>query len=391
MDQLSIINEMKKEFKNLFSTDDVRVYFSPGRINLIGEHTDYNGGYVFPCAITLGTYALVSKRDDDNMSFSSMNMEDKTPITFSLKDHNQEKIEWVNYPKGVIEILKEEGYKISHGLNILFYGNLPNGAGLSSSASIEVLTAVICNDIFNLSLDRVKIAQISQRAEREYVGVNCGIMDQFAVSMGKKDNGILLDCQTLKYEYSPLKMDEYKIIITNTNKKHKLGASAYNERRAQCDQSYEIFNNHLKKDSLCDYTTNDYEKLATHLKSEVLQRRVRHAISENERCKSAYEKLNSNDMVGFGKLLNASHKSLKEDYEVTGIELDTLAEIAQNLDFVLGSRMTGAGFGGCTISLVKKDYVEEFKKIVEKAYTEKIGYKPSFYVAEISDGARKLE
>lgn len=388
-----ILTEMKKVFVEKFGDKETRSFFSPGRVNLIGEHTDYNGGHVFPCAISLGTYALVADRDDNKSRLFSVNLADKGVIEFEMSGLTYDKAkDWANYPMGVVSVFEEAGYKCDHGFDIVIDGTLPGGSGLSSSASIEVLTAVILNDAFNFGLDMVEMVKLSQKAENKFVGVNCGIMDQFAVGMGKKDCAILLDCNTLEYRYSQIALQEASIVITNTNKPHSLASSAYNVRRAQCEHAL----NELKEvkpelQALGELSNEDFNKIAGHI-SELLERqRVRHAVYENNRTLEAVEALENNDVTKFGKLMNESHFSLRDDYDVTGENLDTLAELAWAQDGVIGSRMTGAGFGGCTVSLVKNDAIPAFKENVGKAYTEKIGYAPSFYVASIADGTHRIK
>lgn len=388
---MDILATMQEKFKAYFGDEETRAYFSPGRINLIGEHTDYNGGHVFPCAISLGTYALVADRSDNTTRILSLNMEDKGVISFSMEKLVYDKAkDWANYPMGVVAVMEEAGYKATHGFDIIFYGTLPNGAGLSSSASLEVLTAVILNDAFKWDIPMVELVKMCQKAENKFVGVNCGIMDQFAVGMGKKDCAILLDCNTLDYRHSNIKLDGYSIVITNTNKKHRLGESAYNERRSQCEHALAQLQTVKDIRSLGELTVEEFEKIADVITDPVERQRAKHAVYENQRTLEAVKKLETNDIAAFGKLMNDSHVSLRDDYDVTGKELDTLAELAWQQPGVLGSRMTGAGFGGCTISIVKNENIEDFKKNIEEAYTEKIGYPPSFYVANIADGAGRI-
>ncbi|MBR1729071.1 MAG: galactokinase [Selenomonadaceae bacterium] len=390
---MDVLTAMKENFKDCFGDAETREYFSPGRINLIGEHTDYNGGHVFPCAISLGTYALVADRNDNKTRIFSMNLADKGVIEFPMNDLKYNPAyDWANYPSGVVDVFEKAGYKADHGFDIVMYGTLPNGAGLSSSASIEVLMAVILNDTFNFGIDMVDMVKFSQKAENQFVGVNCGIMDQFAVGMGKKDCAILLDCNTLEYRYSKLAMEGYSIVITNTNKKHTLSSSAYNQRRKQCEHALSELQA-VKKDikTLGDLTNAEFDSIADHIEDPLERLRAKHAVYENQRTLQAVDALEKNDLAKFGKLMNDSHVSLRDDYDVTGEELDTLAELAWDQEGVLGSRMTGAGFGGCTISIVKNENIEDFKKNVGEAYTKRIGYAPSFYVANIADGTHKIE
>lgn len=388
---MKILDEMQEVFREKFGAAQTHAYFSPGRVNLIGEHTDYNGGHVFPCAISLGTYALVAPRTDGISRLYSMNLPEQGVVQFPM--HGAVKSDaygWANYPIGVVRVMEDAGHRAAHGFDIVLYGTLPNGAGLSSSASIEVLMAVILNDELNLGIDMVELVKFSQKAENEFVGMNCGIMDQFAVGMGKKDCAILLDCNTLSYRYSKLALDGCSIVITNTNKTHSLVTSAYNERRAQCESALKTLQKVKPIKALGELTNAEFDAIASAIPDPVERRRARHAVYENNRTLEAVKALEANDVKRFGELMNASHVSLRDDYEVTGPELDTLAELAWQQDGVLGSRMTGGGFAGCTVSIVRDAAIPAFEKNVGDAYTAKIGYAPSFYVANIADGARRL-
>lgn len=388
---MKILDEMQEVFREKFGAAQTHAYFSPGRVNLIGEHTDYNGGHVFPCAISLGTYALVAPRTDGISRLYSMNVPEQGVVQFPM--HGAVKSDaygWANYPIGVVRVMEDAGHRAAHGFDIVLYGTLPNGAGLSSSASIEVLMAVILNDELNLDIDMVELVKFSQKAENEFVGMNCGIMDQFAVGMGKKDCAILLDCNTLSYRYSKLALDGCSIVITNTNKTHSLVTSAYNERRAQCESALKALQKVKPIKALGELTNAEFDAIASAIPDPVERRRARHAVYENNRTLEAVKALEANDVKRFGELMNASHVSLRDDYEVTGPELDTLAELAWQQDGVLGSRMTGGGFAGCTVSIVRDAAIPAFEKNVGDAYTAKIGYAPSFYVANIADGARRL-
>lgn len=388
---MKILDEMQEVFREKFAAAQTHAYFSPGRVNLIGEHTDYNGGHVFPCAISLGTYALVAPRTDGISRLYSMNVPEQGVVQFPM--HGAVKSDaygWANYPIGVVRVMEDAGHRAAHGFDIVLYGTLPNGAGLSSSASIEVLMAVILNDELNLGIDMVELVKFSQKAENEFVGMNCGIMDQFAVGMGKKDCAILLDCNTLSYRYSKLALDGCSIVITNTNKTHSLVTSAYNERRAQCESALKALHKVKPIKALGELTNAEFDAIASAIPDPVERRRARHAVYENNRTLEAVKALEANDVKRFGELMNASHVSLRDDYEVTGPELDTLAELAWQQDGVLGSRMTGGGFAGCTVSIVRDAAIPAFEKNVGDAYTAKIGYAPSFYVANIADGARRL-
>ena len=388
---MKILDEMQEVFREKFGAAQTHAYFSPGRVNLIGEHTDYNGGHVFPCAISLGTYALVAPRTDGISRLYSMNLPEQGVVQFPM--HGAVKSDaygWANYPIGVVRVMEDAGHRAAHGFDIVLYGTLPNGAGLSSSASIEVLMAVILNDELNLGIDMVELVKFSQKAENEFVGMNCGIMDQFAIGMGKKDCAILLDCNTLSYRYSKLALDGCSIVITNTNKTHSLVTSAYNERRAQCESALKALQKVKPIKALGELTNAEFDAIASAIPDPVERRRARHAVYENNRTLEAVKALEANDVKRFGELMNASHVSLRDDYEVTGPELDTLAELAWQQDGVLGSRMTGGGFAGCTVSIVRDAAITAFEKNVGDAYTAKIGYAPSFYVANIADGARRL-
>ena len=388
---MKILDEMQEVFREKFGAVQTHAYFSPGRVNLIGEHTDYNGGHVFPCAISLGTYALVAPRTDGISRLYSMNLPEQGVVEFPM--HGAVKSDaygWANYPIGVVRVMEDAGHRAAHGFDIVLYGTLPNGAGLSSSASIEVLMAVILNDELNLGIDMVELVKFSQKAENEFVGMNCGIMDQFAVGMGKKDCAILLDCNTLSYRYSKLALDGCSIVITNTNKTHSLVTSAYNERRAQCESALKALQKVKPIKALGELTNAEFDAIASAIPDPVERRRARHAVYENNRTLEAVKALEANDVKRFGELMNASHVSLRDDYEVTGPELDTLAELAWQQDGVLGSRMTGGGFAGCTVSIVRDAAIPAFEKNVGDAYAAKIGYAPSFYVANIADGARRL-
>lgn len=380
-----------KEFTDIFEVPGEALFFSPGRVNLIGEHTDYNGGMVFPCAITFGTYAVVSKRTDSCMRLFSNNFKEKGIIDVALQTlHYDKKDDWANYVKGVLYFLQQEGFEIPCGLNILIEGNIPNGAGLSSSASLEVLTGTILKETFQLPISKLDIIKLSQKAENQFVGMNCGIMDQFIIGMGKKDHAIALDTGTLEYTYAPVQLKQASIVIMNTNKQRGLTDSKYNERRAECEHALSQLQTVVKIKNLCDLKETEFEKVQHIITSPVERKRARHAVLENIRVKKAIAALVKNDIEEFGALMNASHISLRDDYEVTGIELDTLVESAWNQSGTIGARMTGAGFGGCAIAIVRNDDIEDFTSAVRKEYTQAIGYEPDFYIASIGDGAGKL-
>ena len=386
-------DQLVKVFKEKFGSEgDIRSYFAPGRVNLIGEHTDYNGGHVFPCALTIGTYAIVRKREDRNFRFYSTNFESLGVIEASLDNLKYDKaLDWTNYPLGVVWAFIEKGYPVDCGFDMLLFGNIPNGSGLSSSASVEVVTGVALRDLFGYDdISMIDIALFGQYSENNFNGVNCGIMDQFAIAMGKKDQAIFLDTSDLSYTYAPIKLADEKIVIACSNKKRGLGDSKYNERRAECEEALAELQTKLDIKALGELSEEEFEANKDLIKSEVRQRRAKHAVYENQRTLKAVDALKAGNLEEFGKLMNASHVSLRDDYEVTGIELDTLVENAWEQEGVIGSRMTGAGFGGCTVSIVKTDCVDKFIENVGKAYLEKIGYAADFYVVEIGDGGRVL-
>ncbi|AWI43915.1 galactokinase [Staphylococcus nepalensis] len=386
-----MIEAMRNKFKDLFDVQAEVSAFAPGRINLIGEHTDYNGGYVFPAAIELGTYGLAARRNDKLIRLYSNNFENIGMITLDLDNLVFEKDDdWANYPKGVIKYLKESFPGINQGFDILAEGNIPNGASLSSSASIELLTGWLIKALFNLDLERLELIKIGQRTENHFMGVNSGIMDQFIIGMGKSEHAILLDTATLEYDFVPAKFGDYVISIMNTNKRRSLTESKYNERRSECESALASLQQELNIQSLGELTMDQFEMYQMLIKDEVQRRRARHAVSENERTKLAHQALSDNDFEKFGQLLNDSHTSLKNDYEVTGMELDTLAETAQQVEGVLGARMTGAGFAGCAIALVHKKQIKALEDEVSKKYLAKIGYEPSFYHVGISDGVKTI-
>lgn len=387
----NIVSMLQDNFINVFNVRDQHLFFSPGRVNLIGEHTDYNGGHVFPCALSFGTYGIISKRNDRKVRLYSMNFEDLGVIEFSLDCMVYDKShDWANYPKAVIKTFENHGYRTEHGFDILFYGNIPNGAGLSSSASLEVLMAVIINDLNNFNLDMISMVKMCQEAENKFIGVNCGIMDQFAIGMGTEGCAILLDCNTLEYRYSKINMEGYKIVIGNTNKKRGLADSKYNERRSECETALAQIQTVKNINSLGELTEEEFEEVKNVITDPIVRKRAKHAVYENQRTLKAVKALENNNLLLFGKLMSESHISLRDDYEVTGKELDTLVSLAWEMPGVIGARMTGAGFGGCTVSIVKEENVQNFIDTITKKYTEIIGYAPDFYVATISDGARKL-
>ncbi len=376
-------------FKEKFGDGgDIRSYFAPGRVNLIGEHTDYNGGHVFPCALTIGTYFIARQREDRVLRFYSTNFESLGIIESSLDNLVwSREADWTNYPMGVMWAFGEKGYKITNGFDILLCGNIPNGSGLSSSASVEVGTGVLLRDMYGFDVSMIDIALIGQYSENNFNKVNCGIMDQFAIAMGKKDHAIFLDTADLSYEYAPIVLKDAKIVIACSNKKRGLGDSKYNERRAECEEALAELQTVVDIKSLGELDEAQFEQYRSAIKSEVRQRRAKHAVYENQRTIKAVAALKAGDIEEFGKLMIASHDSLRDDYEVTGKELDTLVASALKQDGVIGSRMTGAGFGGCTVSIVKNDNIDAFIENVGKEYKDTIGYAADFYVVEVGDGA----
>lgn len=386
-----MLQQLNSDFETQFQTQPTVNAFAPGRINLIGEHTDYNGGYVFPAAIELGTYGMASLRTDQTIQLYSKNFPEQGIVKVNLNQLDFDAShDWANYPKGVIKYLKEQYPEINRGFNLIFEGTIPNGASLSSSASIELVTGWMINALFELELDKLALIKIGQQAENNYMGVNSGIMDQFIIGLGKEEHAILLDTATLDYTYVPARFGDYVISIMNTNKRRSLTESKYNERRAQCEEALSDLQQQLNITQLCDIDLKTFDQYSHLINDDINIKRARHAIAENERTKLAHVALTENDLHRFGQLLNASHQSLKSDYEVTGIELDTLAETAQQVDGVLGARMTGAGFAGCAIALVHKDSIKQLEQEVSTIYQEKIGYAPAFYHVRISDGMKLI-
>ena len=380
------------KFKELFGDEgDIRVYFAPGRVNLIGEHTDYNGGHVFPCALTIGTYMAVRKRDDRKLNFYSMNFDELGILEHSLDDLTaKEDGQWTNYPKGGIWAFDGRGMKLDKGLDVVIYGNIPNGSGLSSSASLEVVTGYMLTDMYGFEVSNQDIALIGQYSENNFNGCNCGIMDQFASAMGKENNAIFLDCNTLDYEYAPIVLDGAKIVVTNSMVKHSLVTSAYNDRRRESAQALKDLQQVCGISSLGELTEEEFDKFATSIKDVVDRARAKHAVYENQRTIKAVEALKNNDIETFGKLMNASHVSLRDDYETSCEEVDVLVEEAWKIDGVIGSRITGGGFGGCTVSIVKDEAIDEFKERLTKVYQEKVNKTPEFYVVSIGNGPSRL-
>ena len=385
------IKELKQEFSNIYHQEPTGCYFSPGRINLIGEHTDYNGGHVFPCAISLGIYGAASPRDDARFCFYSANFADMGVVEIDMRQLQFAKEDsWANYAKGMLHFMLENGAKIEHGLNIYINGNIPDGAGLSSSAALEMLIGILLQDQFKLTFSKLEIVKLGVKTENDFIGVNSGIMDQYAVAMSKKDHAILLDTEKVESELVPLDLKDNVIVIMNTNKKRTLADSKYNERRAECEKGLHFLQEKLSIQSLGELDNLTFDEHSYFLPTENLLKRCRHAVWENERTLNAEKALQKGDLNEFGHLMNASHVSLEYDYEVTGKELDTLVHTAWKQPGVLGARMTGAGFGGCAIALVAKNKVAAFKKNVADSYQEQIGYLPSFYIADTADGTKVL-
>ncbi len=385
--------KLLEKFQKLFGEGgDIRFYFSPGRVNLIGEHTDYNGGHVFPCALTIGTYGIARKREDRKIRLYSENFSKMGVVETSLDDLvYREEANWTNYPKGIVWTFGQKGYQVDTGFDMLMYGNIPNGSGLSSSASVELLMGIILKDMFGFEqLSMVDLALMGQYGENQFNGMNCGIMDQFAIAMGKKNHAIFLDTATLEYEYAPIQMEGAKIVIAASNKKRRLTDSKYNERRAECEEALRDIQEQKDIPSLGALSCEEFEQLKAAVKNPVCRKRAKHAVYENQRTIQAVAALKNNDLETFGKLMNESHVSLRDDYEVTGKELDTLVEAAWEQKGVIGSRMTGAGFGGCTVSIVKEDCVDAFIANVGALYEKAIGYAADFYVVEIGDGTRRM-
>lgn len=384
--------QVLRKFEELYgNADGADVYFAPGRVNMIGEHTDYNGGHVFPCALTIGTYAAVKKRTDRKLRFYSMNFEKMGVVESSLDDLTpSDAAGWTNYPKGVMWAFAERGMKMDCGLDIVLNGDIPGGSGLSSSASLEVLTGFYLRDLFGFDVTNVDLALIGQYSENNFNGMNCGIMDQFASAMGKKDNAIFLDTADLSYQYAPLVLDGAKIIVTNSNVKHSLVNSGYNTRRKESEQALADLQKVIKIETLGDLTEEEFEANKSAIGDPVCAKRAKHAVYENRRTIRAVEALKNNNLKEFGELMNASHVSLRDDYEVSCDEIDVLVEEAWKVDGVIGSRITGGGFGGCTVSIVKDEAVEAFKENVGAAYKERVGKNADFYVVEIGDGPSKL-
>lgn len=381
--------ELQLAFETTYGKSAEAVYFAPGRVNLIGEHTDYNGGAVFPCALSFGTHLLIAKNNQQVFNFKSLNQPETVTLAFDQLTTRLDK-SWVNYPLGVIAQFVKRGVTITQGYDVLIWGNVPTGAGLSSSAALEVVTALALNDQWNTGYNRTELALIGQKAEHEFALVNCGIMDQFVSANGKKDHAVHLNCDTLDFELVPVKLEDVKIVISNTHSPHKLDSGAYNQRVAECKKAVEQLNTVRPLKYLAELTEADFLAIEHAITDPIAHKRARHVVGEVQRTSDAVKALKAGELTRFGQLMNASHVSLRDDYEVTGPELDCMAEEAWKIEGVIGSRMTGGGFGGCTVSLVKEEAIEHFIATVGKNYEKRIGIQPDFYIAEIGDGAIKL-
>ena len=384
------IDQLKSAYEAAYQKPATDIFFAPGRVNLIGEHTDYNGGFVFPCALSFGTYILLSKNDEQKINFRSLNMEAVYSLELTQLSEPLPNKAWANYPLGVFAQFIKRGVAITQGYDILFWGNVPAGAGLSSSAAMEVVTAYALNDLLGTNYGLADLAKIGRAAEHEFAGVMCGIMDQFASAHGKVDHAIYLNCDTLEYDLVPVKLDGIKVVVTNTHSPHKLDSGSFNDRVRQCQLAVEQINSVRPIQYLAELSQVDFDQVKDAITDETAHRRARHVVGEVQRTKDAVEALKNGDIVKFGQLMNQSHVSLRDDYEVTGPQLDALAEAAWKIDGVLGSRMTGGGFGGCTVSLVREEAIPAFIEQVGKEYTEKTGLVADFYIAEIGDGAHRV-
>jgi galactokinase len=382
------VKELKQHFKKVYQKDPTHLFYCPGRVNLIGEHIDYNGGKVMPCAISVGTWVAVSENDENILRFNSLDFPEKADIRIT-NSFTSTGSDWYNYPLGVINEVVNGGHKIG-GLDMLFYGNIPIAAGLSSSASIEVLMGQTLNLLYDLKIPAPEIARMSQHAENNFVGVNCGIMDQFAVAMGKKDNAIWLDCDTLEYEYVPFKLDQYGLVVINTNKPRRLAESKYNERFSECREALRLLQQKLPVNNLCEITVAQFELNEELIKDPVLRKRAKHVIHENARVSDAIIAMQTNDLEVLGKLMYASHRSLKEDYEVSCTELDTIVDFCKEFKGCIGSRMTGAGFGGCAIALIDRQKFNSFSSSLEDHYQKIIGYSPTAFLTSAEEGAHRI-
>lgn len=383
------VTELKQKFIEKYGDGQFHGFFSPGRVNLIGEHTDYNGGFVFPCALSFGAYCLIRKTDRKTVKFASLNLpfEAEVPVDELNKPVGRE---WVNYPIGVFAQFLKKGVRFEQGADILIFGDVPNGAGLSSSAALEMVTAIAVNEMWEVGLDRLDLIKMSQKAEHEFAGVMCGIMDQFVSGMGQAGHAVFLNCDTLDYDLVPVQLDGIKIVISNTNSPHKLDSGMYNKRVSECHAAVDAISRYKPIKVLAEVSWEEFQELEDKIEDMTARKRARHVISEIARTETAVQELRAGNIQNFGQLMNGSHDSLRDDYEVTGEELDTMVDEARKIDGVVGSRMTGGGFGGCTVSLVKEEAIEAFISEVGKNYKTRTGLNPEFYVAEIGDGAKRL-
>ncbi|MFD2287762.1 galactokinase [Pedobacter petrophilus] len=378
---------LEQKFAEQYGVNPHAVYFTPGRVNLIGEHIDYNGGLVMPCAITLGTWLAISPNADGRHRLKSLNFEEQITVDGNLK-HDKNGSLWVNYPIGIINELLQDGKQIP-GMDFLFYGNIPIGSGLSSSASIEIATAFALNDYLNLGYDKLALVKMAKRVENDFIGLNSGIMDQFAVAFGEKDKAIVLDCETLKYKMVDVDLGNYVLAIINTNKPRELADSKYNERVAECQTALSLLNEEITLHNLCELTADKFALHSHLITDETILNRATHVIKENDRVHLAAKALNNGDLEEFGRLMYASHQSLKTLYEVSGKELDAVVDFCSTYGHVIGARMTGAGFGGCAIAILEKGFEEDFAKHLTDYYVDKIGYAAAIYISEIGNGAMK--
>ena len=384
------IEQLQSAYEAHYKKSATDIFFSPGRVNLIGEHTDYNGGFVFPCALSFGTYLLIAANNEKKINFCSLNIDTTYSLELNQLTKPMPDKAWANYPLGVLAQFIKRGVVIEQGYDILFWGNVPAGAGLSSSAAMEVVTAFAFNELLGTGYDRTELAKIGQKAEHEFAGVMCGIMDQFASAHGKQDHAIYLNCDTLEFDLVPVKLEGIKVVVSNTHSPHHLDSGAYNDRVRQCQLAVQQISTVRPIKNLAELSQTDFEQVEHAITDEVAHRRARHVVGEVQRTKDAVEALQHGNIQLFGKLMTQSHISLRDDYEVTGLQLDSLAEAAWKVEGVLGSRMTGGGFGGCTVSLVRDEAIPTFIEQVGAEYTEKTGLKADFYIAEIGDGAHRI-
>ncbi|MHC3982650.1 galactokinase [Weissella cibaria] len=385
--------ELAQSFNKRFGYDPAKLYFSPGRVNLIGEYTDFNGGHVFPAAISVGTYGAIAPRDDNQIRTYSANYPEAGIQTITVTDLALRPYDtWIKYLRGVMTVMAEAGYPVSKGFDLAIVGDMPTASGLSSSASLEILLLNMLQDMMGYQIDKLTIVKLGQAVENDYLGLKTGIMDQFAVAFGEDEQGIFLDTNTMAYEMVPAEFGEYRLLVMTTNKKRELTDSKYNERRAESEEALALLQENVDVETLGDLTVPQFEAAAADFEKDhaLVMKRARHAVSENQRTIAAKAALQAHDLVQFGELLTASHASLRDDFEVSGIELDTLVETALRQPGVLGARMTGAGFGGSAIALVEKDQVPAVTTAIGDVYTAEIGYQPAFFVAEIVAGTHEI-